>query len=464
MPGLTSGLYIGLSGLQSAQAALEVVGHNIANVNTDSYTRQQATLSANTPQTSGTLTFGTGVNLADIAGVRDKYLDLQIVKTTSRESGASTRYSGLEAVSTLLEEDGTTGLSTLLQDCFEAFQDLSASPESASARTGVVGQAQSLVSGLQERYQALEDQISAADQNAGNIVQEINTLAQQIAELNRSIPAEGASSDEQDQRQALVNELAGLVDVQVYEDSAGDLQVSLASGSAVLVGGTTAHTLAMAEDGKVTVSTSGGTAIDVTAGITQGSLGANLDLRDNLLLGYQKQLDQLAAGIIDGVNALHREGYALDGTTTDLDFFTGTSVRDMAVDPDLVEDPSLVAAAGTANASGDNTVAKAIAALQEATDTVDTDGDGVGDTGPFSSVLSSLVSEIGLAVQGQETAAATQENLLAALQTQRDSVSGVDLDEEAVKLITCQRAYQASANFISVLDDLMEQLLTQLGS
>ncbi|HPS68984.1 MAG TPA: flagellar hook-associated protein FlgK, partial [Holophaga sp.] len=368
------------------------------------------------------------------------------------------------AVSTLLEEDGTTGLSTLLQDCFEAFQDLSASPESASARTGVVGQAQSLVSGLQERYQALEDQISAADQNAGNIVQEINTLAQQIAELNRSIPAEGASSDEQDQRQALVNELAGLVDVQVYEDSAGDLQVSLASGSAVLVGGTTAHTLAMAEDGKVTVSTSGGTAIDVTAGITQGSLGANLDLRDNLLLGYQKQLDQLAAGIIDGVNALHREGYALDGTTTGLDFFTGSSVRDMAVNPDLVEDPSLVAAAGTANASGDNTIAKAIAALQEATDTVDTDGDGVGDTGPFSSVLSSLVSEIGLAVQGQETAAATQENLLAALQTQRDSVSGVDLDEEAVKLITCQRAYQASANFISVLDDLMEQLLTQLGS
>ena len=113
MPGLTSSLNIGLSGLQAAQGALSVVGHNIANVNTPNYSRQRADLNANQPQTFGTLEFGTGVNLANILGVRDKFLEMQITQSTSRQQGANVRYAGVEGISSVFQDDGTSGLSTL---------------------------------------------------------------------------------------------------------------------------------------------------------------------------------------------------------------------------------------------------------------------------------------------------------------------------------------------------------------
>ena len=452
MPGLTSGLYIGLSGLQAAQGALTVVGNNITNVNTENYTRQQATLTSNQSQVYGALEFGTGVSLTNIIGVRDKYLELQITQATSKQAGASTRYSTLEAISTVFEDDGSTGLSSLLQNYFEAFQELAASPESSSVRTSVVGQAQSLVDGLQARYQELEEQRTAADRNVGSSVEEINTLTQQIAELNQRVSTEtteGSDSSARDQRQALVNDLAGLVGIQAYEDSSGALQISLDSGTAVLVGGNRTHTMAVDSNGHVTVDMGGSSAVDVTDGISQGSLGAYLDLRDNVLPGYEAQLDTLAAGIINQTNALHRTGYALDGATTGLDFLEGSSVMTMTVNSAIVDDPSLIAASDTAASVGNNEIANQIADLQN---------------GSFSSMITSLVSDIGTDVQRCEAATTTQENLLSALQTQRDSVSGVDVDEEAVKLITYQRAYQASANFVSTLDDLLEQLITQLGA
>jgi flagellar hook-associated protein 1 FlgK len=98
------------------------------------------------------------------------------------------------------------------------------------------------------------------------------------------------------------------------------------------------------------------------------------------------------------------------------------------------------------------------------TATVDTNGDGVGDSGPYGTVISGLVSTVGSDVQKSKTASDGQDNLLAALKTQRDRVSAVNLDEEATSLITYQRSYQASAHFISVIDQLTAQLLTQFGA
>ena len=492
MPGLNASLYIGLSGLQATQSALTVVGHNIANINTASYSRQQVTLSANPSQVFGTLQYGTGVGVASILGVRDKYLELQITQTTSRQAAAETRTATLEGISSVFEEDGSSGLSTLIGNCFTAFQKLAANPEDGSVRTGVIGQAQSLVSGLKSRYQTLEDQVSAADQNVGSLVTQVNTLTKQIAQLNTTISAtatEGEDSDARDQRQALVNQLAKLVGIQTYEDADNNLQITLDSGSAALVSGSTAYAMTATPDAsldnhcRVDV-VMGGTTVDVTGRISGGSLGANLELRDTTLPGYEAQLDELAAGIASGTNLLHRTGYALDGTTTGEDFFLGTSanganglpatvsaadnykgmVNALAVNSALVDDPCLVAAADAAGSAGNNGIASAIAALRSAAATVDTNGDGTGDSGPFGTVVSSLVNRIGTDLQSGETASTTQQNLVSALQTQRQSVSGVDLDEEATQLLAYQRGYQAAAHFISVIDNLTSQLMSQFAT
>jgi flagellar hook-associated protein 1 FlgK len=243
---------------------------------------------------------------------------------------------------------------------------------------------------------------------------------------------------------------------------------------------------------RVDVVLGGGAPIDVTNAVKEGSLGANLDLRDNVLVGYQKQLDELAAGITSQVNQAHRAGFALNGATTGTDFFLGAGgnyaasnlplgqvaglptgvssltnyqgmVNALTVNAAVVANPGLIAAAGVAGAAGDNTNARLLANLQTAGNTVDTDGNGVGDSGPYSTFIGSLANAVGTQAQGFQTRSTSDENLLTALKTQRDQVSGVDLDEEATSMMSFQRGYQAASRFISVINQLTDQLVNQFG-
>lgn len=489
MPGLTSGMFIGLSGLSSQQSALNVVGHNIANVNTPGYTRQRADLSTTDSQLFGGLLYGAGASLQTITGVRDRFLDLQLIQEQSRQSGSEGRYQGIQAVSSSLADSGSTGLNTLVQKFFQGFQDLSARPEDLALRQSLVGQAQTLVDAMKNRYRLLDDQRSAANDAVGATVSEVNTLTSQIASLNQRIQAEvppSVDNDARDQRKQLVDKLSKLVGIQVFEGSKGEYQISLDSGKAVLVGGTAAYKLQVTPDPVYqnfyrVDSLMPGSTVDVTKGITNGDLGAKLDLRDSILPSYEQQLDQLAAGISGQVNLLHRTGYDRSGTITGQDFFLGgianganglpttitaaTNYKGMVyalnVNAAISGNPSLIASGGVANAPGNNTVARALGNLQSAANTVDTNGDGLGDSGPYSQVVSVLISQVGSQGQGYQVAADTQQNLVGALQTQRDRVSGVDLDEEAANMLNFQRGYQASARFISVINQLTDQLVNQ---
>lgn len=513
MPGLNAGLFIGLSGLQAQQSALNVVGNNIANVNTPSYSRQRADLSASQALGQGGVYFGTGVSLNDVQGIRNQFLDLQIYRETARESGASDRYAGLNAVAPTLGDSTSTGVAAQIQAFFQGFQNLAAKPEDTSLRTNLIGQAQTMITGMQSQYRMLDDQRNTADLSVKNLVNQVNNLTSQIAELNQTIGTEitpGSRNDARDQRTALTNQLAQLVGINVNEGSHGEYQITLDSGAAALVNGNTSYQLSTspdpALDGHLRVdSTMGGTVMDVTSKISDGSLGAQLDLRDNIYPGYQRQLDQLAAGIASQVNQVHRAGYAADGVTTGTDFFKSGvpnfAVTDLALGhvaglPDMSDpllppppppspisslngykgmvnalsvnaavaaNPGLIAAAGVAGAVGDNANANKMAALQFTSGTVDTNGDGVGDSGPYSSVAASLVGDVGTKVQSLEAQSTTQQNLVTALKSQRDSISGVDLNEEAASMMTLQQGYQASGRFLTVINQLMDQLVNNFG-
>jgi flagellar hook-associated protein 1 FlgK len=483
MPGLSAGLNIGLSGLQASQAALDVIGHNIANINTPGYSRQQVVLSTSTSQAFGDLQFGTGVNVTSILGVRDKFLDMQITQSISTQSGAQTRYQGVQAVASAFQDDGTTGLNTQIQNFFSGLQQLSARPEDGSLRTNLVGTAQSMVTAFKSRYQMLTDQATSADHQVSTLVTQVNTLTKQIASLNDRIATEttaGSDNDARDQRKALADQLAGIVGIQVFEDDKSRLQITLDSGAAVLVNGSTAATMTATPDNalggnlRVDVTLGGASApTDVTKGIKGGTLGGNLDLRDNILPGYMNQLDSIAAGITGKVNLQHREGYALDGTTTTIDFFQGGTIGSplsndfmglpsslggnvkgmvnlMQVNAAIVASPDLIAASGITGAVGDNSNAAAMAKIETG-------------TSQFSTAVGSLANTVGTQAQGYTTDATNQENLTGALQTQRNRVSSVDLDEEAAQLLSFQRGYQASARFINVISQLTDQLVNGLG-
>jgi len=500
MPGLNASLNIALSGLQAQQAALNVVGHNIANVNTPGYTREVANITSGKAFVEGDVYYGSGANVTSVQGIRDRFLNLQITQETAKQAGAQTRYTTVNAVSTTLGDTGTTGVSAQLQAFFQSFQDLAARPEDTSLQTNVVGKAQNLVSTLQTQYQGLDDQRSNADQAVGSLVGQINTLTSQIALLNQSIstaPSADTNNDAIDQRQALTDKLAGLVGINVVQGSRGELQITLDSGAAVLVSGSSSYDLVTKRTGSGSdnylqvASNMAGSVVDVTSNIKDGQLGANLDLRDNILVGFQAQLDQIAAGLASKVNLGQKAGFAQNGLAG-VDFFQNASVANrvsdglpisiavtpavksgsgwtdfyegmvnlLSVNSALVADPSLIAAGGSA-AAGDNANALAMAQLGSANNTVDT-GTGSGTIG-FTGAIGALITDLGTQTQNYSAQNTTQQNLLSALQTQRDSLSGVNLDEEASNLMTLQRGYQASARFLSVINSLADQLMTQLG-
>ena len=496
MPGLNSSLNIALSGLQAQQSALNVVGHNIANVNTPGYTRQRANISSGQALIQGDVYYGSGANVTSVQGIRDRFLNLQITRETAKQSGADTRYTTVSAVSSSLGDTGATGISAKLQAFFQSFQDLAARPEDTSLRTNVVGKAQNLVSSLQTQYQMLDDQRSNADQTVGSLVGQVNTLANQIAQLNQRITSAttaGADNDAIDQRQALTDKLAGLVGINVVESPKGEYQITLDSGNAVLVTGTNAFDLVAKRSGDEgylqLTSNMAGTVVDVTSAIKEGTLGAKLDLRDNILVGFQAQLDQLAAGIASGVNSVHKttnlitheisnyffqsaaEANGSNGlpisiaATPALQSGPGWStlykgmVNRLSVSSDILADPSLITA-GAGATVGDNTRALAIAQLGTAAGTVEMGGTA---TASFTSAVAALVTDLGTQAQTYKAQSSAQQNLVSALQSQRDSISGVNLDEEASNMMTLQRGYQASARFISVINQLTDQLVNQFG-
>jgi flagellar hook-associated protein 1 FlgK len=338
----------------------------------------------------------------------------------------------------------------------------------------------------------LADQRNSDDQSVASLVTEVNALTDQIARLNQRISTavpKGSDSDAVDQRKTVTENLAALVGINVSEGNNGDYQITLDSGSAVLVSGNSSFKLQTTAGGAaldnhlIVQSVMGASLVDVTGSIKNGQLGGKLDLRDNLLAGYQRQLDQIAAGVAGRVNLLHRTGIAADGVTTGNDFFqsgvanganglppaiTAASfykgmVNALSVNAVVSGNSALIAAAGVAGVVGDNANANAMAKLQLTTATVDTNGDGIGDSGPYSTSVGSLVSDVGTAVQKWDAQNTTQQNLVTALQAQRDSVSGVSLDEEATSMMTLQRGYQASARFISVINQLTDELVNNFG-
>lgn len=486
MPGLNAGLYIGLSGLQAQQAALNVVGHNIANVNTPGYTRQRADLTANKSVVEGQLFFGSGVTLNAVQGIRDRFLDLQIYQETARQTGANERYSGVNAVSTSLGDTGPTGIAAQIQDFFQGFQNLAAQPENGALRTNLVGKAQTMISGLQTRYRMLDEQRNSADQSVASLVANVNSLTGQIAQLNQRITTEtipGSDNDARDQRKSLTDKLAGLVGINVFEGSSGEYQITLDSGNAVLVNGNSSYALRTttggAPDNHLGVESVMGTSVvDVTSSIKNGQLGGKLDLRDNILAGFQQQLDKIAAGVASQVNLQHTQGFDLNGVAGQ-DFFgvnganganglpPGTTaappykgmVNALSVNANLVAAPSLIAAAA-AVAPGDNGNANKLANIQFTGGTLAA-GVVLGDS--FSSSVGSLINDVGTTSQKWNAQNTTQQNLVTALQAQRDQISGVSLDEEAANMMTLQRGYQASARFISVINQLTDQLVNSFG-
>ena len=345
---LTSSLQIAIGSMLANPGAIAVVTNNIANANTPGYTREVATLVEAPADTVGDLQFGTGVVLQGIQSIRDNILQLRLNQETPTQSQLTTLSQGLNQVQTLFNEPAGTGLQSALSAFFGSFQQLSSDPANLGLRQSVISAGQTLATGFHQSASALITQQQDADQGVTQTVQQINTLTTQIAQLNSQISqtaGEGLNTNTlQDQQNELINQVSQLVEVQTIPANNNSITVTTANGAQLVVGNQSFNlqTQTNAATGFQDVFSQGS---DITSAIQSGTLGADIQLRDQQFPSILNNLDTLANGIATAVNTQDAAGFDLNGAAGGNFFVPPAAVAGSALNLSVaITDPSKITA------------------------------------------------------------------------------------------------------------------------
>lgn len=440
-----------LSALTTQQAAINVTNTNIANADTDGYSRQQVVIESTE--------YG-GVQASDAKRVYDTYLFKQIISETQELGKWQAEEKYFESVEAVFDESEGSGLSEAMGEFWNAWQALVNDPSDSTERSTLASYAETLTETFNGMSSDLSDIQEGIDGDVIETVDSINNIVQQITDVNQTIAQAAAAglntNTYQDGLDSLVAELSSLINISTYENGNGQICIQTANGNP-LVEGTSTWSLSTETNAttglkNVTWVDSDGNGYVITDDITGGQLAGCLEVRDVLIPEWQDQLDELAVALMNEVNALQTNGYDINGNSG-VAFFTGTGAADITVNKDILDDPGTIAAASsTDGAPGDGSNASAIAELQNSL---------LFDSGTstFSDFYAALVSDVGTAAQSAQNNYESQADMVEFCTNQRESVSGVSLDEEMAKLVIYQNAYEAAAKVMTVLDELMETII-----
>lgn len=327
MPTLNAVFDTAKRALMAHQKAISVTSHNIANANTDGYTRQRAVLETTNPLMYGGQFFGTGVDVAAVERVYDSFQTMQLREATSNLSRFETKGQHLTAIESILNDFDGAGLATRLDAFFNSASDVAANPSSYGERAAMLSNARVLSDTFNLAATNLSRSLSGINTDIEHKVTEINGLATQIADLNQQISSVEitgtTANDLRDKRDVLLEQLSGIVDIGVAENDIGQVDVYL--GGSFIVAGASTATLTVepgaADPDIPTLRLNGGKINDRISG---GSLSGDLDGID-YLVDVRGRIDLLSASMTKEVNILHAQGYGLDGSTGQ-DFFSPLAV------------------------------------------------------------------------------------------------------------------------------------------
>lgn len=467
MSSISGILSVARTAMLTHQTALEVTGHNIANAETPGYSRQDLLLGTGAPRITPQGNFGTGVRIVTVARARETLLDQDVRAQLAPAEYASTRRDALLRIERVFGEPSPNGLASAFDAFWNSWSDLSANPTNAGAKTVVRQRAEALIERFNSYAAEMQRLEAGTRQQAIETVDEVNTLTQEIARINGQIvPAESGgdtANDLRDERDRLIDRLGRLVPVTVIDRADGSNQVML--GGRPLVDGTTATTLTLTAGVPQEVRIAGEPSAVRTMG---GKLGALLQLANEDIANARGGLDALAAALVTDVNALHVSGWSptagAAGNWDPLNGPTGSGVPFFDVAPEALTAGGIrlsaqvqasaqaIATGATFEAVGDNEIALAISQLRDgATSPVG---------GSFGGAFQAIISGIAGAGRAAADAATVADTLLQQSTTRRESTSGVNTDEELMRLMRHQQAYAAAARIIQTVDEMMDTLLS----
>jgi len=445
--------------LMTQQQAISVTSHNIANVNTPGYSRQRLRITTNTPSDTSAGMIGNGVSAETIERIYDRFLSAQVTEENQALGRWDAQKDAVEMLEVIFNESDGSGLSQAMSEFWNAWQTLTNNPSGTNERMVLVSVSEFLATTFNKLSSDLVKSQQNMDVKIQGTVTDINRLAEQLADLNQKILSTEygthTANDYRDRRDQVLKELSELININSFEDADGAVAV-LVTGGQPLVSKSQFWQLATETNAsgleEVLWVDDVGNKTNITADISGGRLKGWLEVRDGVIVDYLNRLDDLAQTLMLNVNTAHQSGYALDGSAGEA-FFIGTAAGDIAVNPNIVGDFNLIAAAAEQlTVPGDNRKAIEIANLQNQLLMS-------GNTVSFGDYYSSLVSDIGHEVLKSDAYYNHQSDMVQQLDNYRESVSGVSLDEEMINLIKFQNAYAAAAKLIAAAEEMLQTVL-----
>jgi flagellar hook-associated protein 1 len=448
--------------LSAQQAGIDVTGQNIANVNTPGYVKRTAVLESRAvlPGTQG------GVDVAEIQRAFNSFSYSQVLVEHGQKGAADARSSTLGEAQAIVAPQGGGAVSDAMNAYFSSLAALSSTPSDPSARSAVLAKASQLAQSFSTTANGLAQTQSSLFSQAQGVASAVNLDLAQIGKLNGQIAqAQGLGDnapDLRDRRDTLVSSVADRIGARVVPDASGS--VTLFAGGGVLVSGDNASSVGVSLDSsgamKFIVNRPGGAPIDVTSGVTDGTLGGLREARDVDIAKTATRLDQLAYDFANNVNAVHASGFGLDGVSGRPLFTPPVKVAGaastMAVDASVAGQPDHVAAAASAqDVPGGNDVAVQLAQLASQP---------LGAGGTPAQQFGAIASQIGSAKSAADTDASTRADMVTQAENLNSSASGVSLNEEMVNLTRFQQAFQAATRVLQVTDKLLGDFMNTMST
>jgi len=454
MGGLNAALSSGKTSMQANQKSIEITGLNIVNVDTPGYSRQTPNLAPYPALNTGDFFVGRGVTVESILRSHDVFLAGQISDKSADKGVESAMSSPLAEVERVLGI-GEGSLAYSFDQYFDSIRQLSTNPGGEVERQLVLQQG-ALIS---DAFSTVITELQSAQNNINatltSKIDGVNQTTAEIADLNVRISAieqsgQVANSD-RDRRDLLLKNLSESIGAVSYETSNGNASVTLPNG------------MPLVEADRNTLLEGYPSGADVALRLKFGSTDLNLDknalggefrglyeVRDVLMPDLTSRLDQLAYSFASEVNTQHQAGTGLDGVSG-RDFFTPiTTVAGAASSLSVNLTSTAQLAAGTSAAPGDNTNIINILGLEQA-QTIGGDN--------FVSYYGKITATIGIEAARNKTSLTGLEDSLVQLENLRDGIDGVSLEEEMINLLKYQNAFEASAKFLSTVDEMMATML-----
>ena len=493
MSGISFVLNLARGALSAQQQGIAVTGHNIANVNTPGYSRQRTNFVNLSTDTTSQIKLGYGVLVDSVSQYYDRFITQNLQQKESVLGETETKKSTLSYIESLFNDQAGNGLSQVLSEFWNGWQDLANNPSGIPERTALLQKAEALI----ERFHTIRSDLTRVQNEVGNSLgaslNDLNKWTGMVAELNQKIVSSEsigtAANDLRDQRNEVLKKISGLIEGNSFENEDGSVTFVTTNGLLLV---DRAQSWNLSQNGADIYWNQVPT--DVSDRLQGGKIGGLLDLRDETLPQYAANLDEMAGTLIQEVNDLHYSGFNLSGVDhiyffenfntppavpntgdyTGAAAFIGLSTGATGVK----DNPENIAAAEAnvpnpppAPASplpGDNRNALKILSIQtDATLSIKkwtyTDRgvtiSSVSMTLSLDDYYRTLVGDIGVLTEGTNQQYDFTKTMVDNLNDVRDSISGVNLDEEMTKLMEMQSAYKAAAKLVTVADELFTAIL-----